>query len=112
MANKSFSIYSSREDVVTDIHDQLLLEIGKTHIACIDTNDHKKTISAFELFNFTEKEAADFPKLFAAISADSKLLSNSFPATHIFINSELSILIPVLKFNTDIAVDYLNLIFG
>ena len=60
MANKSFSIYSSREDVVRDVHDQLLLEIGKSHIACIDTNDHKKTISAFELFNFTEKEAANF----------------------------------------------------
>ncbi len=112
MSNKSFSIYSSPEGAIADIHDKLLLEVGKTYIACIDTNEHKKTISAFELFSFTENEAADFPKLFSAISSESKLLDKSYPATQVFINNELSLLVPVFKFNTEIAADYLNVIFG
>lgn len=112
MSNKSFSIYSSKDDTIADIHDRLLLEVGKTHIACINTNEHKKTISAFELFNFTENEAADFSKLFAALSAESKLLDKSYPATQVFINNEFSLLVPVFKFNKEIAADYLNVIFG
>lgn len=112
MPNKSFSIYSPDEDTVSDVHDRLLLEVGKNHIACIDTNEHKKTISAFELFNFTENEAADFSKLFEVVFSDSKILTKSYPATVVFINNELSLLIPIFKFNTDIAADYLNVIFG
>lgn len=112
MSNKSFSIYSSKEDVMADIHDRLLLEVGRTHIACIHTNDHKKNVSAFELFNFNENEAADFSKLFTAISSESKLLTKSYPATVVFINNEFSLLVPIFKFNTDIAADYLNVIFG
>jgi len=112
MVNKSFSIYSSKGEAITDTHDRLILEVGKTHIACINANEHKKTISAFELFNFTENEAADFSRLFAAISSDSKLLNNSYPATIVFINNEWSLMVPVFKFNTEIAADYLNIVYG
>jgi hypothetical protein len=111
MSNKNFSIYSSHEGI-TDIHDKLLIEVGKTHIAFIHTNDHKKDISALELFNFNENEAGDFSKLFAVISSDSKLLTKSYPGTVVFINNEYSLLVPVFKFNTEIAADYLDVIFG
>ena len=35
MPSKSFSIYSSELDAIADIDDRLVLEVGKTHIACI-----------------------------------------------------------------------------
>lgn len=112
MANKSFSIYSTENDAMSDAADQLVLEVGKTHIACISKNEDKKTISAFELFSFAENEADDFTKLFKAISADSKLLNKSYLATRVFINNELSLLVPIFKFNTDLAAHYLDLVFG
>ena len=112
MSNKSFSIYSPDSGKVSDVHDRLLIEVGKTHVACINTNDHKKSISAFELFHFNENEAADFSKLFARLSAESELLDKSYPATQVFINNESSLLVPVFKFNTEIAADYFNVIFG
>ncbi len=112
MPNKSFSIYNSKEDAIADTDERLVLEVGKTHIACIRKQEHKRTISAFELFTFTENEAADFPKLFKTVSADSKLLNNTYPATQVFINNEVSMLVPIFKFNIEIAADYLNVIFG
>ena len=112
MPNKSFSIYSQKEEATTDMYDRLFLEIGKTHIACINTNEHKKVISAFELFNYNESEAADFSKLIGAISLESKLLTRSYPATVVFINNESSLLVPIFKFSAEIAADYLNIMFG
>lgn len=112
MPSKSFSIYHSKGDAIADTDDQLVLEAGRTHIACIEKKGYKSGISAFELFNFTENEAADFTKLFKTISADSKLLSKAYPATRVFINNELSMLVPLSDFNTEIAADYLNVIFG
>ncbi|HEX8277631.1 MAG TPA: DUF3822 family protein, partial [Segetibacter sp.] len=81
------------------------------HIACIKKKGNKR-ISAFELFNFTENEAADFTSLFKTISADSKLFNKAYSATQVFINNESSMLVPVFNFNTEIAADYLNVIFG
>lgn len=112
MPNKSFSIYSTKEDAIADIDDRLVLEVAKTHIACISKKEHKKTISAFELFSFAESEAADFANLFKAVFADSKILPKSFPATQVFINNESSLLVPVFKFNTEIAANYLDIVFG
>ncbi len=112
MANKSFSIYSSEEDAIADIDDRLVLEVGKTHIACISIKDQKKAISAFELFSFAENETTDFAKLIKAVSADSRLLGRSYPATRVFINSETSLLVPVFQFNNEIAADYLDVVFG
>ncbi|MEJ7681681.1 MAG: DUF3822 family protein [Segetibacter sp.] len=112
MPNKSFSIYNSDKDAIADIDDRLVLEVGRTHMACIIKKEHKKTISAFELFSFTENEAADFAKLFKAVAADSKLLAKSYPATQVFINNETSLLVPIFNFNNEIAVNYLDVVFG
>lgn len=112
MPNKSFSIYNSKEEDTADADDRLIIEVGKNHVACLKKKEHKKTISAFELFNFTDKEAFDFPKLFSAISLESKLFDRSFPAVQVFVNHELSILVPVFKFNVEIAANYLDIVFG
>jgi hypothetical protein len=112
MPNKSFSIYNSEEDSVVDADDCLVLEIGRNHVACIKKKVHKKIISDFELFSFTENEAGSLQKLFKSISFESKLLTKEYPATDVFINNELSVLVPVFNFNTTIARDYLNIVFG
>lgn len=112
MANKSFSIYNEQENDLEDPDNRLIMEVGKNHLAFIKKKEHKKVITAFELFNFTDKEAADLSKLFTVISLESKLFNKSFSGLHVFINHELSILVPVFKFNIEIAAHYLNVIFG
>lgn len=111
MPNKSFSIYNSEGTSIPEIDDRLVIEVGKTHLACIVKNKNNK-ILAFELFNFTENKAADFSKLFTAIAANSKLISKSYEAADIFINNELSILVPKAKFDQQIAADYIAVMFG
>lgn len=110
MPHKNFSIYSAQNFNV-DMTDQLVLEAGKSHIACICIKENK-TITAFELFTFNENETANFRHLFASILATSKLLDKFYAATHIYINNEVSLLVPVYKFNKEIAADYLNVVFG
>jgi hypothetical protein len=111
MPNKSFSIYNSEKDSAPDQADRLVIEVGKTHVASILKNKNN-CISAFELFSFTESEAEDFSKLFTAIAANSKLISNSYDAADIFINNEFSVLIPIDKFEQRIAEDYIDVMFG
>lgn len=111
MPNKSFSIYRSKESAVADPTDELVLEVAKTHVACI-SKKRNSIISAFELFNYTESEAVDFSKLFSTISADSMLLDKSYATTKVFINNELNVLVPIFKFDQEIASDYLEIMFG
>lgn len=110
MPNKSFSLYNKDGNVTIDERDRLVLEIGKSHIACILKKEDQKTITAFELFNFKEDEALDFKKLFNIISADSKLLAAPNTGTRVFINNSICIPVPIFKFSKDIAEDYLNLV--
>lgn len=112
MANKSFSIYSLAEDTIAGADDRIILEVGKTHFAILVKKEQKRSVSAFELFGFTENEAADFPKLFKTIAASSQLLAKSYATAEVFINNELSLLVPIFKFNTQIAADYLDVVFG
>ena len=110
MPNKSFSIYPL-EDFAADTADRLVLEVAKTHIACMIRNKNRQ-ISAFELFTFTDNEAADFRALFPLIIANSKLLHKSFSEAEVFINNEFSLLVPIFQFSREIAPDYLTIMFG
>jgi len=111
MPNKSFSIYDPRANNSTELNDSLILEVGKCHIACISKNKNNLT-TAFELFDYTENEAADFAALFAIISADSTVINQSYKTLEVFINNELSVLVPIFSFNRQIAADYLTIMFG
>ncbi len=112
MPNKNFSIYQPDLDFKIYTHDHLVLEVGKSHMACIATKPNNKLIVAFELFTFKESEAENFDQLFSAISANSKLLAVSNPGAHVYINNEQSLLVPVFKFSKDIATHYLNIVYG
>lgn len=111
MPNKSFSIFQQAEGIAADTAKRLVLEVGKTHVTVISQNVNKN-IAAFELFSYAENEAADFSALFAAISADSKLINAAYENAEVFINNEVSILVPIFKFDREIAEDYLTIMFG
>lgn len=111
MSNKSFSIYGSEEFAVED-NDQLVIEIAKSHMACIVTKENRKAIAAYELFSFNEDEGKNLNQLFANLAQHSKILSKPTPSVSIYINNELCIPVPIFKFNKEIAAEYLNVVFG
>jgi len=111
MLNKSFSIYGPQAGDSTELNESLILEVGERHIASISKNKNK-IITAFELFDYTENEAADFSALFSIISADSTVINQSYKTAEVFINNKLSVLVPILSFNRQIAADYLTIMFG
>lgn len=110
MSNKSFSIYSAGGCTVEE-KDQLIIELAKSHLACILVKEDK-SIVACELFSFNEEEGKKLDELLSTISQQSKILSQQIYRIKIFINNELCLPVPIFKFNKEIAVDYLNVVFG
>ena len=111
MPNKSFSIYSS-DDFTIGENDKLVIEIAKSHVACVVSNENSEAIAAYELFSFDENESDDLPKLFTNLSLVSKILPNKISSAKIHFNNEFCIPVPIFKFNKDIAAEYLNIVFG
>ncbi|HEX8357189.1 MAG TPA: DUF3822 family protein [Segetibacter sp.] len=112
MPNKTFSIYSSKEHLQGEAGSQLLVEVGRQHLALLLLQQNLKIVEAFELFNFGADELRDFALLFASISKSSVLLGKSYYKAEVFFNNEVSLLVPIFKFNKEIAADYLNVVFG
>lgn len=113
MPNKSFSIYSSDDFAVED-GSQLVVEVATSHLACVVTKEreNKRVITAYELFNFNEDEAANFPALFQNVSTQSNILNKQISSSGIYFNNEFCIPVPIFKFNKEIAAEYLNVVFG
>lgn len=111
MPAKSFSIYN-HEKSGDDSSSNLILEIGNSHIAAVVARPYEKAVAGFELFTFGEREAADFETLFRNVSLNSALLQKTYSATQIYFNNEYSLPVPVSVFDKEIAVDYMNLMFG
>jgi hypothetical protein len=111
MPNKSFSIYSA-DDFTVDEGDQLVIEIAKTHIACLARKGNKKLITGCELFDFSEEEGQDLETLLGKVTQQSKIINTNFASINVFINNQFCIPVPIFKFNREIALEYLNLAFG
>jgi hypothetical protein len=111
MATKAFGIYTSGGDSIKN-SDELVIEIGYDHMACMVKRVNKNAIANFELFTFNKEETSDFEELFSNVLVTSKMLDKSFANTHIYINNEFALPVPVFKFNKEIANDYLNVVFG
>lgn len=112
MANKIFSSYSSskNKDAVND--QQLVVEAGARHMACIVKSGSKPTIKEFELFRADTEGDVDFEAFFHNSLGNSQLLDKQYINTTVFVNNELSLLVPTEKLNKDNARDYLNLVLG
>ncbi|MDQ6814861.1 MAG: DUF3822 family protein, partial [Bacteroidota bacterium] len=93
-------------------HNQLVVEIAKSHMAFIGSKENGKIIVAYELFTFNEEEATDFAKLFAYIKNDSKILDKKYLSSQVYLNHEFCVPIPIFRFNKEISSEYLNVIFG
>src|SRR4051794_38142861 len=111
MSTKAFGIYSSGGDLIKS-SDELVIEISYDYMACMVKRVNKNAIANFELFTFNKEGTADFEELFSNVLVSSKLLDKSFESTHIYINNEFALPVPVFKFNKEIASDYLNVVFG
>ncbi|MDB5246552.1 MAG: hypothetical protein JWQ40_946 [Segetibacter sp.] len=112
MPNKSFSFYPSTQESSVDTFDELVIELGKSFIAVMLVKGSKKSVAAFELFTFDEEETTDFKKLFSEVLLSSKVLENHSLPAKVYINNNVTLLVPVFKFNKEIAADYLDVVFG
>jgi hypothetical protein len=111
MVNKSFSIYGEGK-VKAGAEQQVILEVGKSHLVCFTYDINNATATAFELFDFKEEDSRDFQQLFSTILPQSKLLPGNNQSVKVFINHEFCLPVPTFKFNKDIATDYLDIAFG
>lgn len=91
---------------------KLVIEAGTKHLACLVKDNNGDGLAAFELYTFHTGEAEDFEGLLDAIAAQSNLLTSVHPAADLFINNDLSVLVPSYKFNKEISEDYLRIAFG
>lgn len=111
MVTKSFGIFNGDNDKIVEDGDNLIIEVGKSHIALMLTRQETSAIAAFELFTFTENEAAP-DNLFSAIGKTSNLLNYTFASVNVFVNHEVCLPVPAAKFSENSAEDYLTAIFG
>lgn len=111
MSNKNLSIYSENDFIVEE-KDQVIIELAKSHLACILLKENKTFIAGCELYTFSEEEGEKPDELLSTIFQQSKILSQHFERVKIFINNEFCLPVPIFKFNKEIAEDYLNVVFG
>ena len=107
MANKIFSIYSPGEEAGEKSNERLVVEIAKSHIACIAKNESDNTISSFEIFRLNGT-SNDFYEVFSDVQAESKLLHKPYTDSKVFIQNEMSVLVPANVFTKELADDFLN----
>jgi hypothetical protein len=74
-----------------------------------------QAIQAFEFFEWETGASAqdnNWEQLFSEAAAISELLQKPVSAVQVFINSASAVIVPLEKFNTEAATDYLQLLFG
>lgn len=112
MARKTVSIYNSTFDISALDHQQLNVDVSSKHVSCVLKSDNKKRVDAFELFELDIMNGSDFEDAFYEIRTQSKLLDKSYRQVNVFYNLPEAVLVPAYKFNTNIAADFINLVFG
>ncbi len=110
MPKKIFSIYSP--DLEGDEgNENLIIEVAKTHFACLAKSLSKNTIAAFEIFELNDGHG-DFTELFSNIQEKSKILHKGFKETKVFIQGDTSILVPRQLYTADKAEAFLDTSVG
>lgn len=107
MAKKIFDIHST---LVIVSADELLVEIANSHIACLVKSHTNHQIAAVEIFELDAEQ--DWEDAFYEVRTQSKILDRSYTSSKVFINMQEAVLIPVHKFNRELAADCLELIHG
>ncbi len=108
MVRKTFGIYN--EELSDCI---LFIETGIEYIACWCKGNETKQVKAFELFSFTEAEAAtDFENLLKDIQLHSRLLTTKFEKAYCIWGNEKCVCIPQEFYKDEIADSYMEMMFG
>lgn len=87
MVQKTFGIYADSSEECN-----LMIQIGKQHLACWTVLSNTSTVHSFEYFQTDSFIEENFKELFRQIKLHSKLLEQSAPPTIIWNNDECLIL--------------------
>ena len=112
---KTYSFYGETSVALTSTAELLQFDIANDHIACSLINMGNQAIQAFEFFEWETGASAlenNWDAIFTESTAASSLLQKPVSAVQVFINNASSVIVPLEKFNTEAATDYLQLLFG
>jgi hypothetical protein len=112
---KTYSFYGEASVPLTSTAELLQFDISNNHIACSLINMGNQAVQAFEFFEWTLEGSAlenNWEAIFYEAGAASNLLQKPVSAVQVFINSASAVIVPLEKFNTEAANDYLQLLFG
>jgi hypothetical protein len=112
---KTYSFYGDASVTLTSTAELLQFDIANDHIACSLINMGNQAVQAFEFFEWEAGLGAqdnNWALLFSEAAAASNLLQKPVSAVQVFINSATAVIVPLEKFNTEAANDYLQLLFG
>lgn len=112
---KTYSFYSDATVTLTSTAELLQFDIANDHIACSLINMGNQAVQAFEFFEWETEGSAlenNWESIFSEAAAASNLLQKPVSAVQVFINNATAVIVPLEKFNTEAATDYLQLLFG
>ena len=112
---KTYSFYGDASVTLASTAELLQFDIANDHIACSLINMGNQAIQAFEFFEWETGGIAlenNWESIFSEAAAASNLLQKSVSAVQVFINNATAVIVPLEKFNTEAATDYLQLLFG
>ena len=111
MAKKVVSVYGDISIKSPFNSDQLIIEIGNHHIACLVKLSVKGELAAVEVYSFNSNED-EWYDIFQDIRQKSKILNRGFIDTRVYFNLPESVLIPSNLYSEASANEYLQLIHG
>jgi hypothetical protein len=112
---KTYSFYGDASVPLTSTAELLQFDIANDHIACSLINMGNQAVQAFEFFEWELGASAqdnNWEAIFSEAAAASNLLQKPVSAVQVFINRAEAVIVPLEKFNTEAATDYLQLLFG
>jgi hypothetical protein len=112
---KTYSFYGEASVPLTSTAELLQFDISNNHIACSLINMGNQAVQAFEFFEWPLEGSAlenNWEAIFSEAASASNLLQKPVSAVQVFINSAAAVIVPLEKFNTEAATDYLQLLFG
>ena len=112
---KTYSFYGDATVTLTSTAELLQFDIANDHIACSLINMGNQAVQAFEFFEWETGGSAqenNWESIFSEAAAASNLLQKPVSAVQVFINNATAVIVPLEKFNTEAATDYLQLLFG
>ena len=111
MAKKVVSVYGDISIKSPFNSDQLIIEIGNHHIACLVKLSVQGELAAVEVYSFNSNED-EWYDIFQDIRQKSKILNRGFIDTRVYFNLPESVLIPSNLYSEASANEYLQLIHG